>query len=196
MCISWRGSKGHRSATGAAGQGLDCAGHKGEAVSRGRFILVHISSPMACRSLWLSGEGAEIAALALARWTPLLLYHPPKALAGPPLRFVTNTRTSSGSDSSPHAATHSHHEEGSESMVVCLEREEQEHRLQENHKKRVALSNRPAAIRATQNRFIGFGIQKETKRKPTNVCQCVTYKKPASEEVYFTSTSTTGSSHV
>lgn len=63
VCRSWRGSKWHRSVTGGQrGCWCDCGGHKGEAVSRGLFILVHISSPMACRGLLLSGERAEIAA--------------------------------------------------------------------------------------------------------------------------------------
>lgn len=63
VCISWRGSKWHRSVTGGQrGCWCGCGGHKGEAVSRGLFILVHISSPMACRGLLLSGERAEIAA--------------------------------------------------------------------------------------------------------------------------------------
>lgn len=132
-------------------------------MSRGLFILVHISSPMACRGLWLSGERAEIAALALAHWAP--------PLPLPPLRFVTKTRTSSSSDSDAHAATRSYHEEGSESMVVCLQREEEEHRLQEKHKETVELLNGPDAIKTRRNRFIGVGIQSENSKVLPRKCQ-------------------------
>lgn len=99
-----------------------CAGHKGALVSRRHFILVHIPTPMGQPGLWLSGEQSKITAIALThRISPLEsphrhIYTPPHAV---PYR---NTLT----------GARSYHWEGSESMFICLQWEEQEDRLQEN----------------------------------------------------------------
>lgn len=73
-------------------------------------------------------------------------------------------------------------------MVVCLQREEEEHRLQEKHKETVELLNGPDAIRTRRSRLIGVGIQNEIQkcsRESANGHQCCNYKEEVGEGVQF-----------
>lgn len=145
VCIWWRGSKWHRSVTVATAS--LCFAFV-SAVSRRLFILVHISSPMACRGWWLSRERAEIAALA-----------PP--LPPPSPRQVGHKDTyifELGQQGARRQALLPWR--GSQSMVVCLQREEQEHRLRENNRETAELLN---SIR--HSRFIAVGSPSDIQKR-------------------------------
>lgn len=187
VCISWRGSKWHRSVTGGQrGCWCDCGGHKGEAVSRGLFILVHISSPMACRGSLLSGERAEIAAprtCTLGTPPPLHL-HLHLHRSGLSQRHV-HLQAQTATRTPPRALTMKR--DPSQWSFVSSEKKKNTG-YRRSTRKQWSYWTGPTQLERDAIGFIGVGIQNEIQkcsRKSANGHQCCNYKEEVGEGVQF-----------